>query len=337
MTPDGQTLLGEGEIVFHSPTAHPTVEGPKFLKKDDWYYILAPAGGVATGWQLALRSRNIYGPYEPRVVLEQGLSPVNGPHQGALVDLPNGEWWFVHFQDAGVYGRVVHLQPVTWKDGWPLIGHDQDGNGIGEPVLQCHRPRVHTRSLVAIPATSDEFDAPGLGLQWQWQANHQGSWYSLERRKGWLRLFATRSIEGNLLESPSLLMQKFPARAFEIESAIDVSELRAGDEAGLVILGRTWAALAVRGTDTGSTILFRENGADHALGRVEARTVIVRVRVKDGGDCHFEFLNGDTLIAAPRPFQATAGHWLGARAGIYCIGQSAEPRGHADFDYFRFG
>ena len=108
MAPDGSKLLGEGEIVFHEPEKHPTLEGPKFFKKDGWYYILAPAGGVETGWQLALRSKNIYGPYEDKIVLAQGGTDINGPHQGALVDTPDDGWWFIHFQDAGVYGRIIH-------------------------------------------------------------------------------------------------------------------------------------------------------------------------------------------------------------------------------------
>ncbi len=160
MSPDGSKLLGEGEIVFHDPKKHHTLEGPKFLKKDGWYYILAPAGGVATGWQVVLRSKNIYGPYEDKIVLAQGRTVVNGPHQGALVDTAHGDWWFVHFQDADVYGRVVHLQPVHWHDGWPLMG------AHGEPVSHHAKPHVASAQKNSEPATSDEFSSPKLGLQW---------------------------------------------------------------------------------------------------------------------------------------------------------------------------
>src|SRR6185295_3094093 len=124
----------EGHVVFHEPEKHPIIEGPKFLKRDCWYYILAPAGGVETGWQVVLRSRNIYGPYEDRIVLSQGNTPINGPHQGALVEAANGTWWFVHFQDAGFHGRIVHLQPVRWENGWPVMGRD------GEPVQRHPKP-----------------------------------------------------------------------------------------------------------------------------------------------------------------------------------------------------
>jgi len=182
MSPDASRLLGDGKTVFHEPVRHPWLEGPKFLKKGKWYYIFAPAGGVATGWQMALRSRAIYGPYKDKIVLEQGATSINGPHQGALVDLPSGEWWFVHFQERQPYGRIVHLEPVKWKLGWPVIGVDQDGNGIGEPVSHYRKPRVRTAQPIKIPPTSDEFDEPKLGLQWQWHANHRLDWHSLTER-----------------------------------------------------------------------------------------------------------------------------------------------------------
>ena len=175
MAPNGSRLLDEGRIVFHAPERHPTIEGPKLLKKDGWYYILAPAGGVSTGWQVALRSRHIDGPDQEKIVLEQGGTPINGPHQGALVDTPAGEWWFVHFQCADLYGRIAHLQPVRWQDGWPLMGEDRDHNGVGEPVLVRSKPKISLRVPRAVPATSDDFNGSTLGVQWQWQANHKGA------------------------------------------------------------------------------------------------------------------------------------------------------------------
>ena len=144
MSPDCKRLLGEGRELFHTPH-HLYLEGPKVHKLNGWYYILAPGGGVPTGWQVVFRSRDIYGPYEEKVVLEQGSTPINGPHQGALIDLPNGEWWFMHFQDAGAFGRIVHMQPVRWEEEWPLMGVDADGNGVGEPVASWQKPGVGIR------------------------------------------------------------------------------------------------------------------------------------------------------------------------------------------------
>lgn len=139
---DGTKVVGEGKHVFDGHEKHHTVEGPKLFKRNGYYYISAPAGGVETGWQLILRSKNIYGPYEEKVVLHQGNTQINGPHQGSLAETAQGETWFIHFQDRGVYGRILHLQPVEWKDGWPLIGKDINNDGIGEPVLSYKKPNI---------------------------------------------------------------------------------------------------------------------------------------------------------------------------------------------------
>ena len=114
LSPDGTRVLDDGVPVFDGHDEHPTIEGPKFYRRNGYYYIFAPAGGVKTGWQTVLRSRNPLGPYESRIVLEQGKTDINGPHQGAWIDTPSGESWFVHFQDRGAYGRIIHLQPMQW-------------------------------------------------------------------------------------------------------------------------------------------------------------------------------------------------------------------------------
>jgi beta-xylosidase len=154
---------------------------------------------VETGWQVALRSRQIYGPYEDKIVLAQGSTGVNGPHQGALVDSVDGCWWFLHFQDAGVYGRIIHLQPVQWENGWPVMGKN------GEPV-QCHpKPYCRTPQSICAPQTSDEFDVVELGRQWQWNANHKSEWSSLAARRGHLRLYIQPSA-CQFNQQPNLLL-----------------------------------------------------------------------------------------------------------------------------------
>ncbi len=142
MTADGTKLLDEGMMVFDGRIHHPTIEGPKLYKHNGYYYIFAPAGGVTSGWQTVLRSRNLYGPYEDKIVMDQGKTAINGPHQGAWVELKSGESWFIHFQDRAAFGRIVHLQPVAWRDDWPVIGVDADGDGKGEPVLSYRKPNV---------------------------------------------------------------------------------------------------------------------------------------------------------------------------------------------------
>src|SRR5262245_43459018 len=190
MSEDGTKILDEGQMVFDGHAHHPTIEGPKLYKRNGYYYIFAPAGGVPTGWQTVLRSKNIYGPYEDKIVMDQGTTDINGPHQGAWVELKSGESWFIHFQDRGAYGRVVHLQPLRWMNDWPVIGIDKDRDGKGEPVSSFKKPAVLTRARPMAPETTDEFTSPVPGLQWQWQANFDKSWSSLTSKPGWLRFYS---------------------------------------------------------------------------------------------------------------------------------------------------
>lgn len=336
LAPDGSRLLGEGQIIFHEPEKHPTVEGPKFHKRDGWYYLLAPAGGVATGWQLVLRSRNIFGPYEAKVVLAQGTTPINGPHQGALVDTATGEWWFLHFQDAGLYGRVVHLQPVQWQDGWPLIGI-ANASGVGEPALEHRKPNLPAPVQFEAPATTDEFTGSQLGLQWQWQANHHDNWYSLTARPGWLRLFPQLDTNSALKQTPNLLLQKFPARAFTVETLVELDAAAVGDEAGLVIAGQACAALAVVRTSAGYELTYRSAGCRMPLQASDTGAVRLRVTVKAGGECIFAYATSrEDFKTVPESFQAQAGVWIGAKVGIYST-RTRTSEGRADFDHFRFG
>ena len=336
MAPDGSRLLGEGKIVFHEPERHPTLEGPKFLKKDGWYYILAPAGGVETGWQVVLRSKNIYGPYEDKIVLAQGSTAINGPHQGALVDTADDGWWFIHFQDAGVYGRIVHLQPVIWRDGWPLMGRVQDSD-CGEPVLNHKKPPVICRSSIAVPQTSDEFDASELGSQWQWNANHNDNWYSLSARKNWLRLYPQFVAHENLTQTPNLLLQKFPARSFTVETLLEFVPQQAGEAAGLIVAGESFATLALEKKDAKNQLVLRINGLQKFVQADMPGTIKLRVTVNDGGLCLFSFATRDSFVTIPQVFPAQKGKWIGAKLGVYSLKRLGHaPAGHVDIDCFRF-
>lgn len=164
MNAEGTKTIDAGVLVYDGHETDPTIEGPKFYKRNGYYYIFAPAGGVSTGWQLVLRSKNVYGPYERKVVMDQGTTPINGPHQGAWVTTQTGEDWFIHFQDKNAYGRVVLLQPMKWKNDWPIIGVDKNNDGKGEPVLTYKKPNIGKFFPIVTPQESDEFNNK-LGLQ----------------------------------------------------------------------------------------------------------------------------------------------------------------------------
>jgi Beta-xylosidase len=346
---EGTKVMDEGILVYDGHETDPTIEGPKFYKRNGYYYIFAPAGGVATGWQLVLRSKNIYGPYERKIVMDQGSSTTNGPHQGAWVTTQTGEDWFLHFQDKEAYGRVVHLQPMKWINDWPVIGLDKDGDGKGEPVIRYKKPNVGKTYSVQTPVESDEFDSNKPGLQWQWMANPKATWYFLNPSKGYLRLFSDKLPDSakNLWGAPNVLLQKYPADEFMITTKMNfVPNTRLENEkAGLAIMGLSYATLAMKSQKDGIFLVYNVC-KDAALGKAEKETVItklnngeiyLRVIVTKGGKCNFYYsLDGKTFTKTGDEFTAEVGRWIGAKVGIYCTRETQiNDSGWADFDWFR--
>lgn len=351
-------------IVFDGHEAHPTCEGPKFYKKGGYYYIFHPAGGVPTGWQVVLRSKNVYGPYECKTVLAQGNTSVNGPHQGAWVDTPTGEDWFLHFQDVGAYGRLVHLQPMKWKDGWPVIGTDTDGDGCGEPVLSHRKPDVGRTYPVCTPQESDEFDGYTLSPQWQWHANTNEKWAYYAGSRGFVRLYSYPVVPQyrNLWDVANLLLQKTPAPNFTATMKLTFSPTKQykGERTGLVVMGMDYAALVLENTASGLTLSQVVcHGADkgqpeqvNASVGLKESTVYLRVKFgcdgrkiaqSEGGHdllvtCDFSYsTDGRTFSPLGTTFQAREGKWIGTKVGTFCTRPAikANDGGWADVDWFR--
>jgi beta-xylosidase len=348
LSADGTKTLDAGVLVYDGHETDPTIEGPKFYKRNGYYYIFAPAGGVPTGWQLVLRSKSIYGPYERKVVMDQGKTPVNGPHQGAWVTTQTGEDWFLHFQDKEAYGRVVHLQPMKWLHDWPVIGTDADGDGKGEPVLTYRKPNAGRQWPVATPVESDEFNGAKLGLQWQWMANPRPTWHYPYPAKGMLRLYSERADSArNLWESGNILLQKFPADRFTATTKIhfEPNPKLEGERCGLVIMGLSYAGIGLKQTGSGMQ-LVRFDAPDAGKGRPDTETVLLasvgpditlRVRVADGGLCAFSYsLDGQVFTPIDGVFTARVGKWKGAKMGVFCSrATTTNDSGWADIDWFR--
>jgi beta-xylosidase len=347
MSEDGTKLLDDGVMVFDGHDQQPTLEGPKFYKRNGYYYILAPAGGVEEGWQLALRSRNIYGPYREKIVLARGKSSINGPHQGAWVDTQTGEGWFIHFQDRGAYGRIVHLQPMKWINDWPVMGVDTDGDGTGEPVLTHKKPNVGRSWPIVTPQDSDEFNANGLGPQWQWSANPGTNWAFPAGSLGFLRLFNLQLPDGwrNFWDVPNLLLQKFPAPEFTATTKVKFIPRADGEEMGLIVMGLDYAYVSVEKKTDGlfisqTVVKDAETGARGKASAAIAQkgdTVYLRVRVSSNAVCNFSYSSdGINFSSIGDAFNARKGKWIGAKVGIFAVatGKTRE-MGYADFDWFR--
>ncbi|MBN1523028.1 MAG: glycoside hydrolase 43 family protein [Spirochaetales bacterium] len=360
MHPDGSVLLGEGKCIFDGTATHPTIEGPKLYKRNGWYYIFAPAGGVPAGWQAVLRSRNIWGPYEDKIVLHQGSTAVNGPHQGALVDTQNGEWWFLHFQDAGAFGRISHLQPVWWEDDWPVIGINQDSQGRGEPVMKYKKPDVGRIWPVYSPVVNDDFSGNSLGLQWQWEANPEQDWYTCLPSEKKLRLHAqaiSPDMPFCIRNHPAVLCQKFPARLFTVETCVALHADIPGAAAGLAVLGNAYAYIVIEKQDKDYRIRFctKSVSVDTAGSvaaqeerhlcaeevwvdgpRVNSGTIWFRLNVDYHAQCRFSWsADGNMFRMLGDTFSASPGRWVGAKIGLFAIKNlRTEISSYADFGYF---
>lgn len=359
LSADGTRVISDPVIVFDGNNGNHTAEGPKFYKRGSYYYIMCPAGGVVQGWQLAMRSKNPYGPYEAKTVLAQGKTNVNGPHQGGWVHTVQGEDWFMHFQDKGCYGRVVYLEPVHWIKDWPVIGVDKDGDGCGEPVLRHKKPNVGKTYAIQNPAESDEFNQVTLGKQWEWHANYQQT-FGMPTPYGFYRLYSNKlSINFvNLWEAPNLLLQKTPADEFTATAKIRMASKEEGQFGGIIMMGMDYSELVVKRVGD-EFLLMQITCTDADKGKPETETLITKLKPTDkdmikyspaiyesiymrmtvtaGGKLHFSYsTDGCKYNECGDEFKMREGKWIGAKIGFVC----EEPnnngnRGWIDADWFR--
>ncbi|CAM3404545.1 glycoside hydrolase 43 family protein [Flavobacterium chungbukense] len=342
MNPEGTVVNNDEVMVIDGHKGEETIEGPKFYKRNGYYYIFAPAGGVPTGWQTILRSKNVFGPYETKKVLEQGSTKINGPHQGAWVTTQTGEDWFFHFQDRGAYGRIVHLQPMKWVNDWPVMGEDFDKNGIGEPVTTYKKPNVGKKYPIEVPATSDEFSEPKLGLQWQWQANKQTN-FGFPTSLGYLNLFCNTTTK-NIFNAPNLLLQKFPAEEFTATTKLTFNARLNGESTGLIIMGLDYSYLNLK-NENGKLYLNQKTGTfDQTVLETETKPVLIdqntiylRVNITKGGICNFSYsLDDKNYQTIGKDFKAREGRWIGAKVGLFALGEIVKnDSGNVEVDWFR--
>lgn len=361
LSADGTRPIGDPCIVFDGDaTRNVTTEGPKFYKRDGWYWILCPAGGVAGGWQLAMRSRSPYGPYEWRRVLQRGTTAVNGPHQGGWVHTVYGEDWFVHFQDKGPYGRVCHLQPVDWSSGWPVMGRG------GEPVLTHRKPKSDSK-VVVNPAESDEFGSPRLGLQWQWQADYDDS-FGQTTGMGFYRLFTFNlprlGSVANLWLVPNMLLQKTPADEFTATARIsDFCSRNNGQYMGLICMSAQYSSVGLMRTDSGFELQVRYNPRARNLRAADSVTVVatlaptakgtprkgrpaemhigdvyLRMTVRARRVSYAYSTDGRHWHKAGGEYAMGKGRWIGSKIGFFAADPNGSGRkGFVDIDWFRVG
>jgi len=357
MSKDGTAVLDEGKVIAVDAKNVPVLEGPKLYKRHGFYYIFAPVGGVDGGSEAVLRSKNIYGPYDYKIVLSQGSTQINGPHQGGYVETPSGQGWFFHFQSRGAYGRIDHLEPVTWADDWPVMGEpDPSGKAawspqpsdaaavigrgvpgpVGQPVLIHAKPDV-PQGPIQTPQTSDEFDGPDLGLQWEWNHNPVDEKWSLVQRPGFLRLQALPA--SDLLHARNTLTQMLADPEMEATTLLDTKAMADHQKAGLCMLCATPSWIGVVQEGGHRHIILQSGTREKAGPELVQDTIQLRVHIAADQTASYSYsLDGREFIPIGAPTQIVFSWWKGARPGLFSFNTdpSGSNLGTADFDWFHY-
>lgn len=309
------------------------MEGAHMYKINGKYYITCPAGGTE-GWQVCLRSDSIYGPYEHKIIVDDNSSyPPNGLHQGGMVQLKNGDWWFIIMQDRGPIGRVPCLMPVKWVDGWPMLGTD------GKDVITYPKPNVGKIYPVMVPATSDEFKGKKLGLQWQWNHNPDDTKWTLTERPGYMRLKASQA--KNLKEARNTLTQRVQGPSSEGSVLVDITGLKDGNVAGFGVFQFPYAYVAVQQEgDDRKIVMCNDGEIVETVDALKGNKIWIRARVmdKDFTARFYYSLDGKTYSPIGNELKMGLGlDWTANRFALFNYSTKANGvGGYADFDWFHF-
>ncbi len=317
------TRIIKGPVKIYDGTAdgNVTIEGPKLYKRRGFYYIFAPAGGVKTGWQVALRSRNLYDGWKPHICLRQGSTGVNGPHQGALISDGAGNDFFIHFQDVFAAGRITHLQPVNWvPDGeaeWPVIGRPIPGEkACGEPVLTWTKPcPLNDKKSVKAEPIADRkeknvnaYNGVNPPLSWQWNCNPEKEWLSVPASGRICLTSVSAPKERPLVDIRNLLLRRISAPELTFSATLDLSGLADGGCAGICLSGMSYGGIGIR--REGDSLFVRkivghqvfDCGASYADEKVEEIPFERQQEMRFQVSVQIRNVNGVTAVSDKPPY-----------------------------------
>ena len=319
-------------------------EGCRAYKIDGYYYLLFVEWPKLANWrrrQICYRSKELLGGYERRIILDDDMGYKNsGIAQGAIFDTPQGEWYAMLFQDHGAVGRIPYLLPLSWEDGWPVIGEE----GTAPKSFETEFSPVSAQSFI----TSDEFDSGEdlLKLQWQWNHNPDNALWSLTERPGYLRL-KTGRIKKRLLAARNTLTQRTKGPSCAAYVKLDTGGMKCGDYAGITALQNNFAALGVHISPEGEKyVKMCVNdgiGGEKTVEKIKYTQDEIYLRARfyfeDGIDiAKFEYSCGGEAwneIGGLLKMKFSLAHFTGCRIGLFNYA-SIESGGCADFDFFRF-
>ncbi len=310
-------------------------EGSQLFRMNGKYYLFNitwPRGGMRT--VVVHRADRLTGPWEGKLVFQD-----LGVAQGGMVDTPDGKWYAYLFRDFGSVGRIPYIVPMKWEDGWPVIGID----GKVPETLDLTAGRGLIPGIVA----SDEFkrkkQEPSIPLVWQWNHNPDNSAWSVNRKKGYLRLTTTR-VDTLFTQARNTLTQRTLGPECSGSTVIDVTNMKDGDFAGLALLQRKFGLVGVKSND-GARSVVMANAQSGSPAEVES-IVLNQGKVFLKAECDFTdrrdvayfYYSLDGKVWKPignqLKMESSMPHFMGYRYGLFNY-STKNPGGFVDFDWFR--
>lgn len=333
LTADGRGIIPDSGRVIHQSRGS---EANKLYKIDGWYYHYYSQVQREGRVPMIERSRHIYGPWETRQLMHVNSRIDREPNQGGFVSTASGQWWFLTHQGTGHWdGRACCLLPVTWVDGWPIIGKIGP-DGVGNMVWRDRLPiKGHA---VTIPQTSDTFDRPVLAVQWEWNYQPRLDKWSLTARPGYLRLHAFKPLRtNNLLTAGNTLTQRvFKTSRNVVRVQMDISGMTDGQQAGICHFASHFWTIGVAGRREKRNIVFNHNGKLAYGPAVRGNVVWFRSAWDIRGESRFSFsMDGRRFVEFGEKFQLAWGFYRGDRIGIFNFNNTGDS-GHVDVKYFHY-
>lgn len=331
MTPDNRSLVSESDQIIYQSRGS---EASKLFKHNGIYYHYFSEVKTEGRVPMMNRSKSLAGPWETRQIGHVNKAVDKEPNQGGLIELANGQWWFLTHQGSGDWeGRALALLPVTWIDGWPIIGN-VGADGIGSMVWSAKKPIEGFPVLT--PGMNDQFDVAKLGEQWEWNHQPRAEKWSLSERPGYLRLHAFKSLEGdNLRKVANVISQRvYRARESTVTVKLDLTNLAAGQRAGVCHFARTYSTLGIVQEGTTRTLAFSNNGQMTRGPAITSDTLYLRSTWGAEGVSHYSYsVDGEKFIPFGDAYQLTWGSYRGDRVGVYSYNNTADD-GFVDVDWF---
>ncbi|WP_219125177.1 glycoside hydrolase 43 family protein [Mucilaginibacter sp. 21P] len=333
MSADGKSLIkGSDKVIYQSDGS----EANKLYKIKGYYYHLFSEVRNNVRVLMMERAKNIWGPYEGPRQLSEGQPQYNEPNQGGLVETRSGHWYFLTHHGSGDWsGRILSLLPVTWLDGWPVIGQPNQA-AIGEMVWEAKKPVAGQPRVT--PQSSDEFAGASIKPQWEWNYQPKQDKWSLTERKGWLRLHAFTPLKDDLLYAGNTLTQRtYRTTSNEVTVKIDISGMADGQKAGLSHFGAPYySTLGVICTGTEKKLTFSTKDKTTEGPVINGEYLLLRsVWGLDGLSTYSYSTDGKDFKTFGESYQLRWASYRGDRLAIYCYNTKADG-GYIDVDFFHY-